>query len=172
MRLKQALQRLEKDSTFREWEKKHKNYCLAHCFVMLDDLNKHIWQIGYYSKDKDKITTFVIQPDSIQIAEDADVFRKPGTKIRPVDMEKVNIDIDKAIEIADTCQRENYKGNDPSKAVIILQNLDDYGQVFNITFVTQTMKTLNFKISSDKGKLLKHECVELFSMDKGSPLTS
>ena len=47
-----------------------------------------------------------------------------------------------------------YKQETPFKIITILQKLD-IGQVYNITYVTQSFKVLNFKIDSSNGKVLK-----------------
>jgi hypothetical protein len=153
MEIKDLIKRLEEGKEFKDWKEKNKDSFLAHIFKMLDDANKDDWQIGFYNKD-DTMTTFIITPADIKIAETENIFKKPEAKIQKLDLEKVEVDITKALETAEKIQTTEYKQETPFKIITILQKLD-LGQVYNITYVTQTFKVLNFKIDSNNGKVLK-----------------
>jgi len=153
MEIINLLGRLEKNKEFKEWKKKNKQSFLAHVFKMLDDANKDDWQVGYYNKD-DTITTFIITPDDIKIAETENIFKKPEAKIKELNKEKIKIDITEALQTAEKIQVTEYKQETPFKIITILQKLD-IGQVYNITYVTQSFKVLNLKIDSSNGKVLK-----------------
>ena len=153
MEIKDVLKRLEQNKEFKEWKKKNKYSFLAHVFKMLDDANIDDWQIGYYNKD-DTITTFIITPSDIKIAETENIFKKPEAKIKKLDKEKIKIDITEALQTAEKIQVTEYKAETPFKIITILQTLD-IGQVYNITYVTQSFKILNLKIDSSNGKVLK-----------------
>lgn len=148
-----TLERLEANKEFREWQKKNKASFLAHVFKMIDDANVSDWQVGYYNKD-DTITTFIITPQDIKMAETENIFKKPDAKILKLDKEKIKIDITEALQTAEKTQVKEYKSESPYKIITILQKLD-LGQVYNITYVTQSFKVLNFKIDSSSGKVLK-----------------
>ena len=153
MEILDVLKRLEENKEFKEWKKKNKDSFLAHIFKMLDDANRDDWQIGYYNKD-DTITTFIITPDDIKIAETENIFKKPEAKIKELNKEKIKIDITEALQTAEKIQTKEYKQETPYKIITILQKLD-IGQVYNITYVTQSFKVLNLKIDSSNGKVLK-----------------
>jgi len=153
MEIKDVLKRLEGSSEFKEWKKKNKDSFLAHVFKMLDEANKNDWQIGYYNKD-DTITTFILTPRGINIAETENIFKRPEAKVKRLEKEKIKIDITKALEKAEKIQTKEYKQEMPFKIITILQRLD-IGQVYNITYITQSFKVLNFKIDSSSGKVLK-----------------
>ena len=153
MQIKDILKRLEKSKEFKEWKEKNKNSFLAHVFKMLDDANIDDWQIGYYNKD-DTLTSFILTPNEIKIAETDSIFKKPEAKIKRLDKEKIKIDITGALQTAEKTQVTEYKAETPYKIITILQTLD-IGQVYNITYVTQSFKVLNFKIDASNGKVLK-----------------
>jgi len=153
MEIIDVLDKLEKNKDFKEWKKKNKTSFLAHVFKLLDDENKDDWQIGYYNKD-DTITTFIVTPNDIKIAETENIFKKPEAKIQKLDKNKIKIDITQALQTAEKIQTTEYKQEIPFKIITILQKLD-IGQVYNITYVTQGFKVLNFKIDSSNGKVLK-----------------
>ena len=153
MEIIDLINRLEKSKEFKDWKKKNKDSFLAHVFKLLDDANKDDWQIGYYNKD-DTITTFIITPNDIKIAETENIFKKPEAKIKELDRKKIKIDITQALQTAEKIQTIEYKQETPFKIITILQKLD-IGQVYNVTYVTQTFKVLNLKIDSETGKVLK-----------------
>ena len=153
MEIKDILTRLRESKEFKEWEKKNNGSFLAHIFKLLDEANQDDWQIGFYNKD-DTITSFIINPKEIKIAETENIFKRPEAKIAPLEENKIKIDITKALEIAEKTQVKAYKQEMPGKIITILQKLD-MGQVYNITYVTQSFKILNFKIDAANGKVLK-----------------
>ena len=153
MEIIDLINRLEKSKEFKDWKEKNKESFLAHVFKLLDDANKDDWQIGYYNKD-DTITTFIITPNEIKIAETENIFKKPEAKIKELDRKKIKIDITSALQTAEKIQTTEYKQETPFKIITILQKLD-LGQIYNVTYVTQTFKVLNLKIDSGTGKVLK-----------------
>ncbi len=153
MEILDVLKRLEESKEFKQWKKKNKNSFLAHVFKLLDEANQDDWQIGFYNKD-DTITTFILTPADIKKASTENIFKMPEAKIEPLDEKKIKIDITKALETAEKIQVAEYKQEVPFKIITILQKLD-IGQVYNITYVTQSFKILNFKIDSSTGKVLK-----------------
>ena len=153
MEILDILKRLEEDKGFKEWKEKHNDSLLAHVFKMLDDANIDDWQIGYYNKD-DTITTFIMTKVDIKIAETENIFKKTDAKIKELKKESIKIDITAALQTAEKIQATEYKQETPFKIITILQNLD-VGQVYNITYVTQTFKTLNMKVDCKTGKILE-----------------
>ncbi len=153
MEIKDILKRLREDKGFKEWEKSNKGSFLAHVFKLLDDINQDDWQVGFYNKD-DTITTFILTPNDIKKAQTENIFKKPEAKISPLNEKKIKIDITEALQTAEKIQTTEYKQEIPMKIITILQKLD-IGQVYNITYVTQTFKILNLKIDTSNGKVLK-----------------
>ena len=52
------------------------------------------------------------------------------------------------------------------KIIAIIQNLDKE-QIWNVTFLTQSFKTLNLKIKSDNGEIIEKKLDSLFKIEKG-----
>ncbi|MEA2036358.1 MAG: hypothetical protein U9O94_02535 [Nanoarchaeota archaeon] len=153
MEITNVLKRLREDNKFKEWEKKNKDSFLAHIFKMLDDANKDDWQIGFYNKD-DTMTTFQLTPSEVNIVAPENIFKRPEAKIEKLDEDKIKLDISNALQTAEKIQTTEYKSETPFKIITILQKLD-IGQVYNITYVTQTFKVLNLKIDCTTGEVLK-----------------
>lgn len=159
MKFKQAFEKLQKSKEFIDWKKNHESSYVSYGFLMKDSKVKKEWQIGYYNPSKDTITTFSIS-SKITTNPESQIF-KDKKKVNKLDVEKVKIDMDKALEKSKKLQKEKYPQHMPSKEIVILQNLD-FGQVWNITYVTQTFKTLNIKVDSSSGQILKYELMDLF----------
>ena len=80
-------------------------------------------------------------------------------------LDKLKINLDQALSIAEKLQKEKYKNDPPLKKILIIQNLD-IGQVWNITFVTATLKTLNVKVDSETGEVLEHKADSILDFAK------
>jgi len=150
-----ALERLKKSAEFKKL-KGHE--ILIHGFIMVSDEKQSEWQIGYYNKENDKISTFIVG-EKITKNPEAEMLKQE--KVNPLVLENITVDHLTALERAQACQRENYGSHEPLKIIVLIQNIAA-GQVWNITYLTKTFKTINFKIDAKSGKLLNHEMVELF----------
>ncbi|MEK6917031.1 MAG: hypothetical protein AABW92_04770 [Nanoarchaeota archaeon] len=162
MEFEDALKNLHKSKEFKDWKKTHKNSFLTYAFIMISEEVKKEWQIGYYNKGKDTISTFTVS-EKIHKNPDSEILKGEG--IKELDPEKVKISYEKALEIAKKLQQKEYPPHTAEKKMIILQKLA-IGQVWNITYITKTFKTLNIKIDSLTGEILKHDLLELFSFNK------
>lgn len=165
MEIKEVIDKLCQNPEFKEWKKHDKECYLVHAFKMLDDLNENIWQIGYYNKKNDKITTFFIENDDIKIIPEEEVYKKEKKEIKKLDIKKVKISMQDSLKKANELLKNKYKESS-MKTVLILQNIDE-GLVWNITFVTNSFKTLNVKIDANNGKILKHELTPLMEFKAG-----
>ena len=161
---KEAVGILKKSNEFKEWKKKNPDTYLSYGFFVLEQTNSG-WKIGYYHKKDDKITSFNIGK-KVNIEPESEIFKKPETKVEKLDEKKVKLDLADAITIANSLQKEEYAGEDPQKIIAILQTLK-MGQVWNITFVTKSFNTLNFKIKSENGRVLDKKLTSLFEFRKG-----
>ncbi len=163
MEFKEALKKLESSKEYKEFSKKNKACYLSYAFIMIDESVKEEWQIGYYNPKDDKVSTFAINEKITQNPE-AEIF-KDDKKVLKLELADVKITLEKALDIAEKTQKEKYSPHTPFKKIIILQKLE-IGQVWNITYVTNTFKTLNMKIDSSSGKVLKDELIDFFKIEK------
>jgi hypothetical protein len=145
MQIKDMIKKLETSKEFKAWRRKHKSEYLVHIFKMVDQANKDSWQVGYYNKAKDQITTCLIDTN-IQIVPETEIFRKEKHVIKKLDLSKIKVDFKQALNTAVELQKDKYPNEPPVKIIAILQNLDK--QLWNITFVTASFKTLNIKINA------------------------
>ena len=158
MDLHETLAKLTRHTLFKEWHAKNPQYYLAHAFVMLDEPNKGTWQIGFYNKEKERMITFFVS-DAVQQSEEQEVLKEKAgiDELKP---EKVKVSVDDALKTAQKCMEENYKAENPMKQFFIIQHIEGH-TMFNITFFTQSLKTINIKINAVDGNILKHSIQSL-----------
>ncbi|MBN2422400.1 hypothetical protein JXB41_04170 [Candidatus Woesearchaeota archaeon] len=159
----EALEKLKQSTVFKEFSKEHKDSYLTHGFIMLDANIKKEWQIGYYSPKKDNIITFCVNGDIMQNPEEK-VFKKEK-KVLKLDTSKIKVPFSEAIIKANEIQKKKHPKHEPIKKIYIIQHLSE-GQIWNVTYVTQTFNTLNIKIDSETGKIVSDNLVSLFRVEK------
>ncbi|MCM2325160.1 MAG: hypothetical protein NDI94_01745 [Candidatus Woesearchaeota archaeon] len=155
----EVLKKLEESKDFKNW-KKDENF-LAYGFIMIGDDIKEEWQIGYFNPNN-TVTVFVIG-DTIIKNPESDIFQEGNVK--RLEIEKVKIDFPEAMEKSDDLQKSKYPEYKPYQKMVILQNMS-MGNVWNITFMSKTLKVLNIKIDAISGEIVKDEVIELFKFSK------
>ncbi len=98
--------------------------------------------------------------------KEEEVFKKPDMEVKPIDMEKAKLKFNEIIAKAEKFKKEEYPKEAISKTIAILQNLQDFGTVWNITFVTDSFKTLNMKINPENGEIMHCNLDSLMSFVK------
>ncbi len=156
MKLKEALKKLNDDVAFKQYLKDSPKTFLSHFFMMKGE-QKQDWQIGYYNPDTNLVSTYLVTSKEITTETPQEPFKKPGDKVLGLDFDKVKLDYDEAMEIANKCLKEKYSKALVSKTMIILQNIREIGNVWNITFITLSLDTINIRINSDDGNVISHE---------------
>ena len=160
---KEALKQLEDSAVFKEWIKENKKCYLSYGFAMVrgDD----IWRIGYYNPENQRVVSFVIDKD-ISMEHEDESFKKPESEVKRLETDKIKIEYDSALEKADALQKEKYSAEIPLKIIMIIQNHNELGQIWNISYITQSFKTLNIKINAENNEILKEEMIALFEFKK------
>ncbi|MBI2654556.1 hypothetical protein HYX02_07175 [Candidatus Woesearchaeota archaeon] len=165
MDLKPALEKLEESPEFKKWKQKNKDTYLSYAFKIPQEMPNE-WQLGFYDKKKDKITTFVINGNNIKVRLEEDVFKKESAKVNEISIAKVKLTFDTAIKKANEFQQKNFPKDRSIKTIAILQNLPKLGNIWNITYLTEAFNTLNMKIDAASGKMLEHNIQSVFSFRK------
>jgi len=165
MEIKEILKKIEESDIFKDWKKDNPQAELAHVFASVEE-EKEEFEVGYYNKETNKITSFS-SGDTIQKMPESEIFKKENDKLKLLDLAKINITFKEASEKAEELQKEKYPVESAVKKFIVLQNLD-VGQVYNITYVTKTLKTLNIKIDSNKGDVISDELISIVQFNPSS----
>lgn len=166
MDIKPALSKLEESPEFKKWRHKNKNTYFSYAFKISQEMDMDDWQLGFYNKKKDKITTFVMDGNSIKIRPEEEIFKKEGMEVNEIQLHKVKLTFDNAVGKADEFQQKNFPKDRSVKTIIILQNMAKLGNIWNITYVTEAFNTLNMKIDASSGKVLEHSLSSVFSFRK------
>jgi hypothetical protein len=156
---------LRKRPEFKRWHEHNKDADLVHIFLMVEPGKPIMFDIGFLDKDKKIMTSFLVDKDmnSIETSESKEIFSQDPQKIKPLEEDRVKILFDQALETASKLQKDKYKQHIPMKEIVILQNLE-VGQVWNITYVTQSFETLNIKVDAETGKVVEDKLHQIFSM--------
>lgn len=155
----EAIAKLTRHPLFKEWHSSNQDFYLAHAFVMMDEANKDIWQIGFYNKKKERMVTFLLSPGKLEKTQEQEVL-KSGAEIKELNTEQVKLDIPEALEKAKGCFKENYKNAMPLKKFFIIQVIEGH-PTFNLTYFLQDFKTVNIKIDAGTGEIMKHSIQKL-----------
>ena len=170
MKIKESINKLETSEKFISWraEENNKESYLAHIFKMMDEANKESLQIGYYNKERDRISTFVIDTlnNKVTLNPESEVFKEPGKSINPLNLEKLKINYEDALGIVDETIKKEYPNTIALKKFFILQTLPESGTVFNTTVLTSSFKTINIRVNAEDNEVLSHKLVEFM---KGTP---
>jgi len=166
MELKTILNKLKSNEDFKSWKKDNTNTFFSYAFNILKEENFDGWQIGFYNKDNDKITTFLVKKDKIEINTGEDIFKKSDMKVNKINMEKLKLPFEKILEKTETFKGKNYPKEIEEKIIVILQNLNPFGDIWNITYITKAFNTLNIKVNPENGKILQHKLSSIFAFQK------
>ncbi|MFH2019984.1 MAG: hypothetical protein ABIJ34_01090 [archaeon] len=159
----EALSILNDSKEFKDWKKENPKSFLTYGFFMVSPDIINEWQIGYFNPDSEMITAFAVSDKVIRNPE-SEVF-KDDSNVLELDLKKIKITLEKARDTFAKLQKEKYSAHIPQREMIILQNLK-IGQIYNITCITNTYRTLNAKIDSVTGEIKKHELIDLFKVEK------
>lgn len=160
MGIKEEIDRLEGSSEFSIWRKANKEAYLAHAFTMREAGGLEGWQLGYFNRSSQRVTIFEMEKEII-VQPESEVFKREETEVKALELARVKIGAEEAIEIAGRLCKEDYPQIISSKQIVILQNIE-LGQLWNITFVSRTMDVLNIKVDAENGNVLSHNLSRLF----------
>jgi len=162
MELKAALNKLKKNPEFKEWKKNKKNNYFSYAFKIVEKNKQTDWQIGYYDPKTDKITTFIVEKADIKITPEEDIFKKESMKVNEINLKNVKLSLKQILDCCEKFKKKSYPKEDAIKKIAILQNLEEFGDIWNITYINQNFNTLNMKLKSNNGKIIEHKLTNLF----------
>jgi len=162
MELNLALEKLKKSKQFKDWNNKNPETFFSYAMKTSDN---DTWQLGFYNKKTDKMTTFIINQE-IEMQQEEEIFKKPDMEVNPINLNKIKISYKKILKIAEEFQKKKYSKELASKTIAILQNLEQYGTIWNMTFVMHSFSTLNMKINPENAKILTHNLESLINLIK------
>ena len=157
MDLHTALKKLKQNKQYKDVSK---DIYFSYALIMIEDSKEAPWLLGFYHKSTDKMITFTVE-DEIKMEQEEEIFKKPGMEVKPLDIEKAKIPYNEILKISQEFQKEKYPNELSRKTIAIFQNLEQYGNIWNITYVTISFKTLNMKINAENGEIMDHNLQSL-----------
>ncbi len=160
---------LLKSSAFLEWKEKHCGAVLSHFFSQLGSnfTRKQEWDIGFYTKEDEKITVFSLDASGKFILKNVDeIFKKKMDVVEALEIDQVEIGFIEAIPKLQMALEEKFPSHKGlwGDGFIILQKLE--GKiVWNCSFITKKLSMINVKLSVLDGGIVSS--VEMNFLDKG-----
>ena len=163
MEPQKTLKKLKESDIFAEWSKKNPDSFFSYALKIMEPSAEEPWQLGFYIKSKDKMASFVVKENNIGMQQEEEVFKKPDMEVKPITLDNIKLAFKEILELANRFKKEKYPGETASKTIAILQNLEIYGDIWNITFVTLSYNVLNMKLSAETGRVLYSHLESLMS---------
>ncbi len=161
MNLFQAVEFVESSDVFKDFLKDNPDYYLVHLFTSVVNGVRDPWQVGYYSKDADKIVVFTAS-DSVTVSKPEDVFKESGV-VAPLDLSSVKVSFDDAKSVVDSFLASNFYSDKPLRFIVILQVVDSL-PVWNITVVSHSLKMINVRVNASSGEIVSSSHHSLMSL--------
>ena len=162
MNISKAHIALKKAPIYKKWKEKNASSFVASFFRVTGDPECDYWRINCYMPEKDKLTSFSVNENKVRMDQkDVEILKRKETKVEPLDVDKVRVDLNEALEKTDASRRERYPEVKSEKKMILLQHHGEL--IWNITYLGGMMKVLNFKVSAETGKIVDESYQILFS---------
>ena len=150
---KESLKKLENSKEFKEFMKKNENVFLCNGFVILEN-GVGDWQIDFYDDLNDKLMSFTLKGKIMK--RESEAFKNEKIKISELDAEKVKIELKNALDNIKELMDKKYSNESVTKTIVILQNYKKKN-IWNITHITTSFKTLNVKLNAENGKIISED---------------
>lgn len=165
MELKETLEKLNESKEFREWKQKNPDSFFSYALKILEENTEQPWSLGFYRKSTDKVVTFIVD-EKIDMQEEEEIFKKPDTKVNLIETEKAKMPFSDILEKAKAFTDKTYPNELIKKTIAILQNLEKYGTVWNITHITHSFNTINIKADAEDGSILYNNIESIMGLIK------
>jgi len=158
-----AWEKLQKDSAYMEWQKSHSKSYLYVFFTIMQD-KEAAWEVGFFNPKENTAASFLVGDAIEQTQENSRIFKPEDQKVQELNLKKVKISLDGALNIFETVRLEKYAKETPSKKIVILQNLKK--PAWNITYLTAALNVLNIKIDAGTGIILEESLTSALSFNQ------
>ena len=165
MDIKEVVEHIESSDEFKKFIAENPDNYLVHLFSMMDAEHKDDWQVGYYSKKSDKITVLEFNDKKITVMPAEEAFKEKNY-IAPLNLDQVKITQDQAMDSVQKILKENYSAESLAKIIVLLQNLPEFKQIWNMTVITPTFNVINVKVNAITGEVIKHSKESLIGWNK------
>ena len=148
MDLFETVKSIEAKDDYRAWREKNPDAYLTSAFAMFSDEAKE-WLVNYFNETNSKITSFSLEKH---------LTEEPFTTERVVPrltLGDVKVDSEKALLTAYDIMYEKHGNENSQRTIMVLQSFDNV-VLWNITFITPSMRVVNIRISAKNGRVITH----------------
>jgi hypothetical protein len=162
------LKELQSDEIYTQWKKLHSKSYLSHffCSINSDFILLTPWDLGWYDPNDGKITIFTHLQTGFEIKPADDVFKRDDAKVEELDLNKVKVTLDQADKTFQDNKVELFPKEIFGNGFIILQQFN-HQLIWNITYITHSLKFANLKIDAGNGKILEHNLINFVEKQLG-----
>ncbi len=164
--LKEDLSKLKGNLVFNTWKYTHKDSIFSYAFNTVEDERFGNWQFGFYDKDSNKVTSFIVEHETINMIGEDDVFKEEHHDVLEVNVDAVRMPILELFDHTIEFVSRKYPSDVVGKIVLVLQHIPKYGNIWNITLFTKSLNTINLKVDPSTGKVKSHNLVSMFEFRK------
>ncbi|MFC1769266.1 hypothetical protein ACFLZX_05900 [Nanoarchaeota archaeon] len=164
--LKEDFSKLKGNVLFNKWKESHKNTIFSYAFNMIEGEKLGKWQFGFYEKSSKKVTTFVVDGEVVEKVNEDEVFKEPDKEVVETNVDVVKMPILEMFDRIVEFTSKQYPNEVVVKIILILQNVEEFGNIWNITMVTKSMNTVNLKVDPVGGEIKSHKSLSLFEFKK------
>jgi len=151
---------LKNDELFKEWKVHHSKSYLSHffCPISPDFILLGPWDLGFYDLQDGKITVFTHLQTGFEIKPADDVFKREEAKVEELQLNKVKTAFEQVDKMFQDNKSELFPKEIFGNGFIILQNFENK-LMWNVTFITKTLKFANLKVSAIENKIIDHTLI-------------
>ena len=155
--VKESYDRLLKSKEF------SKEGYLCSLFLVSDikDLKNSNWQIDFYNKDSDTITSYIMS-ENIESSPKSEVFKEENSEIEELNIKDVKITFKNAVKKAEEILKKY--NEEAVKIIVVLQKQKE--SIWNISYLTSKFNLINIKINTKDGKLIDEKIISILSFEK------
>ena len=156
----ESVKKLKENDEFKKTLQENPDIFLSNGFIIYENENS-TWQLGYYSKEKNKFFNFVLKEKIY--AEESQKFSEE--EVKKLNLKKIKTDIKDILLIIEKNRKKKYSLEKIEKIIIILQTIKNQ-TIWNTTCLTKNFKTINIKINAINKKLISSEIKSIFELKK------
>ncbi|MEK6812802.1 MAG: hypothetical protein AABX86_01670 [Nanoarchaeota archaeon] len=158
----QAWEKLQADPTFQEWKKANPKSYLYVFFTVLNETTS--WEVGFFNPKEQTAASFLVGETVEYTHENSKIFKPNDQKVHALELKKIKIGMEEALNVVEAVCREKYAKETPAKKIIILQHLKK--PTWNITYLTTALNVLNVKINASNGMVLEDSLVSALAFNQ------
>ena len=158
--IKALITKVEASEEYKNWRNSNPKPFLSSIFT-IPDSDPEECHLNYFDAEKEEINSFVVGED-IKLITHSEILSDGVPK--ELEPEKVSITFDKVLSIANDLMKKKYPNFKPARSMLVLQYIDGK-QVWNISFFSALLHTLNIRIDASDGTVLLDKLLSIIHFE-------